>query len=102
MSHTTLVGAAVAVVVTVPALAVAVSVCQALGSIHSQVATPTSCSEPAVGTEMLVEPGVAEGRGDALRLSPDKEGFDQRVRVPKRPQPPGTGVGHLDADAAEQ
>ena len=59
-------------------------------------------AQPAVGTEMLVEPGVAVGRGDALRLSPDKEGFDQRVRVPKRPQPPGPGVGHLDADAAEQ
>jgi hypothetical protein len=51
---------------------------------------------------MLVEPAVAEGRGDALRLSPDKEGFDQRVCVAKRPQPPGTGVGHLDADTAEQ
>jgi len=51
---------------------------------------------------MLVEPAVAEGRGDALRLSPDKEGFDQRVRVAKRPQPPGTGVGHFDADTAEQ
>ncbi len=54
MSHTTLVGVAVAVVVTGPALAVAVIVCQALGSIHSQVATPTSCSEPAGGAISIV------------------------------------------------
>src|ERR1039458_10645851 len=54
MFHTTLVGVAVAVVVTVPALPISVSVCQAPGSIQSQVATPTSCSEPAGGAILIV------------------------------------------------
>ena len=49
MSHTTLDGVAVAVVVTGPAVADAVSVRQAPGAIHNHVATPTSCGEPSGG-----------------------------------------------------
>ena len=54
MSHTTFDGVAVAVAVTGPAVADAVSVCQAPGSIHSHVATPTSCGLPDGGAISIV------------------------------------------------
>src|SRR5579863_5462456 len=49
MVQTTLVGAATAVVVTGPAVAVAVTGCQAAGFTHSHVATLTSCGWPSGG-----------------------------------------------------
>src|SRR5580693_1933842 len=54
MFHTTFDGVAVAVVVTGPAEAEAVSVPHVPGSIHSHVATPTNCGLPAGGDISIV------------------------------------------------
>jgi hypothetical protein len=54
MTHTTFDGIAVAVAVTGPAVADAVSVCQAPGAIQSHVATPTSWGLPDGGAIWIV------------------------------------------------
>ena len=59
-------------------------------------------AQPAVGADVLVEPVVAVRRRDPLGLAPRQQRLDQRVRVAVGVEPPGPGVGHLDADAPQQ
>ena len=51
---------------------------------------------------MLVEPGVAVGRGDPLGLAPPQQRVDDRVRGAERLQAPGPRVGHVDAGPVQQ
>ena len=54
------------------------------------------------GPDVAVQPAVAVRRGDPLRLAPVEQRGDHRVRAAERLEPPGPGVGHVDADLAEQ
>ena len=49
---------------------------------------------------MAVQPAVAVGRGDALGLAPGEQRVDERVGTAQRLEPPGPGVGQVDADPA--
>ena len=73
------------------------------------VIRPAAPSEPVQAprsrpsaAEVLVQPRVAVGGGDPLRLAPVEQRADQRMRVPHLPQPPGPGVRHVDADPGQQ
>ncbi len=59
-------------------------------------------SETPVGPDVLVEPAVPEGGGDALGLAPGEQRVDDLVLVTQLLETPGAGVGHLDADASQQ
>ncbi len=66
------------------------------------VARLPAAAQPAVRTDVAVEPGVAVRRLDPLRLAPGEQGLDDRVHAAERLQPPRAGVGHVDADLAQQ
>ncbi len=68
------------------------------GTVRPRPATP----QPAVLTQVLVEPGVAVGGGHTLGLAPGKKGIDQRVRAGERPQPPRPRVGEVDPGPGQQ
>ena len=51
---------------------------------------------------MLVQPSVAVGGRDPLRLPPFEQRADQRMRALHIPQPPGPGVRHVHADPGQQ
>jgi hypothetical protein len=59
-------------------------------------------AQPAVGPEVLIQPGVAVGGGDAFRLAPLQQGANQRMRVTVFPQPPRPRVRHVHADPGQQ
>jgi hypothetical protein len=59
-------------------------------------------AQPAVGPEVLIQPGVAVRGGDPLRLAPLQQGADQRMRVTVLPQPPRPRVRDVHADPGQQ
>src|SRR5690606_38949574 len=64
-------------------------------------ATPTVAC-PGVGAHVLVEPPVAVGGGDPFGLAPRQEGADQGMVVGVLLEPPGAGVGKVEAGPAQQ
>ena len=59
-------------------------------------------AQPAVRAEVRVQPGIAVGGGDPLRLPPVEQRSDQRMRIPHLPQPRGPGVRHVDTHPGQQ
>ena len=59
-------------------------------------------AQPAVGGQVLIQPRIAVGGGDPLRLPPVEQRSDQRMRVPHLPQPPGPGIRHVHAHPGQQ
>ena len=59
-------------------------------------------TEPAVGADMLVEPGIPIRRGGALHTPPGQQRPDDRVGVAELLEPPRPSVGDLDTDPSQQ
>jgi hypothetical protein len=59
-------------------------------------------AQPAVGPEVLIQPGVAVRGGDPLRLAPLKQRAHQRMRVTTFPEPPRPRVRHVHSDPGQQ